>query len=113
MEALGQPDPWDTVAYNDTFRRLKYAMKMKRNEAREYAALSIPQEQIKEINKVVGRSFSYNLHRFDVNSAPLWSSSEYLGQGHSLDGIPLDSKIWRTEWDLNARDPCGSATFPG
>lgn len=25
MEALGQPDPWDTVAYNNTFRRLKYA----------------------------------------------------------------------------------------
>lgn len=44
----------DRSVYEDTLHQLKHAIKIKRNEAREYAARSIPPEKRKEINQYVG-----------------------------------------------------------
>jgi len=44
----------DKIVYTETVHRLKRTIKAKRDEARKYAAQSIPPEKLKELNRYVG-----------------------------------------------------------
>ena len=44
----------DRNVYDDTVRRLKYAIRVKRDEAREHAARTISPDKLKEIKRIVG-----------------------------------------------------------
>lgn len=68
----------DRSIYVDTIRRLKYAIKTKRDEAREYAARSIPPEKLKELKRFAGTHLEIRPTEFAV-SIPLKETS-YMGQ---------------------------------
>lgn len=75
----------DQHVYNDTLRRLKYAIKTKRAEARQYAAKSIPPEKLKEIKRHAGTHMGF--HPIAVATVFKEASQPYMGQrvrsGHS------------------------------
>ena len=49
----------DRNMYDDTLRRLKYAIRIKRDEARAFAARSIPPEKLKELKRYAGANLRF------------------------------------------------------
>ena len=58
----------DKTCYNETLRRLKYAIRLKRDEAREYAAKSIPPEKLKELKQYAGTHMGFDHNNFAESS---------------------------------------------
>lgn len=78
----------DRTLYDDTFKRLKYAIRIKRDEAREFAARRIPPERLKELKRYAGTHLMGFLNSEDLTAVPLpykeWAQpSPYMGHAPS------------------------------
>jgi hypothetical protein len=74
----------DRALYDDTFRRLKYAIRIKRDEAREFAARTFPPEKVKELKRFAGTHMGFGMtHELTAVPIPYRDGSysrPYLGQ---------------------------------
>lgn len=61
----------DTPVFDDTVRRLKYAIRIKRDEAREYAAKSIPPDRLKDLKRYAGTHLGFGLFAQELTSVPI------------------------------------------
>jgi hypothetical protein len=87
----------DRTLYDDTFRRLKYAIRIKRDEAREFASKSLPPERIKELKRYAGTHMGFSQTN-ELTAVPIpcrdGSMGHYMGQEPQSRVYPRSSRSY-------------------